>query len=225
MGKTNRERILRALRMAPAKTVPGSPEGRVREVTAADGGGLADMFCGKLAEQTGLIYRSRGSGDAVSCLCGIFREHRIDSAVTSCDPVIEELDLVERGRREGLCLFVQNSFSERDAFREAVFDKADAGITGADFGVAETGTLVLSFGKDHARLISLAPNIHIVFLSADRLVATYEDAFSLISKRDVSCSQTVLITGPSMTADIQGRPFKGMHGPQKLITILVGQPG
>jgi L-lactate dehydrogenase complex protein LldG len=37
-------------------------------------------------------------------------------------------------------------------------------------------------------------------------------------------SQISFITGPSASADIQATPFKGMHGPQKLIVILVDQP-
>jgi L-lactate dehydrogenase complex protein LldG len=35
-------------------------------------------------------------------------------------------------------------------------------------------------------------------------------------------SQFVFITGPSMTGDIQGVLFKGMHGPRRVIAILVG---
>jgi L-lactate dehydrogenase complex protein LldG len=35
-------------------------------------------------------------------------------------------------------------------------------------------------------------------------------------------SQFLFITGPSMTGDIQGVLFKGMHGPRKVIVILVG---
>jgi L-lactate dehydrogenase complex protein LldG len=29
-------------------------------------------------------------------------------------------------------------------------------------------------------------------------------------------------TGPSMTGDIQGTLFKGMHGPRRVIVIMVG---
>ena len=35
-------------------------------------------------------------------------------------------------------------------------------------------------------------------------------------------SHCTFITGPSMTADIQGVPFKGMHGPKQLEVILIG---
>ena len=44
----------------------------------------------------------------------------------------------------------------------------------------------------------------------------------VFGKKENLPSQFCFITGPSMTADIRGIPFKGMHGPRKVIVILVG---
>ncbi len=44
----------------------------------------------------------------------------------------------------------------------------------------------------------------------------------LYGKRKNTPNHFTFITGPSMTADIQATPFKGMHGPRKLEIILIG---
>ncbi|HSR13810.1 MAG TPA: LUD domain-containing protein, partial [Thermodesulfobacteriota bacterium] len=114
------------------------------------------------------------------------------------------------------------------AFRDAVFDQVQAGITGADFGVAESGTLGLIHRRDQARLVSLAPILHIAVLPAERICAVYEQVAERVFGTQGPGgwpplpSQFVFITGPSMTGDIEGVLFKGMHGPRKVIVIIVG---
>jgi L-lactate utilization protein LutC len=57
----------------------------------------------------------------------------------------------------------------------------------------------------------------------ERIVAVYEQAVQKVFvKKEKLPSQFCFITGPSMTADIRGIPFKGMHGPRKVIVILMG---
>lgn len=199
-----REAILSSLRHATPGRVPDdSPAERV-----VDSSGLVDVFCERFTAQTGIVRRVGPGRDANAFLLQILHEHGIRRVVSSCglptDPAIRS----------------QSDFSGRGDFTEALFNDADAGLTAADFGVAESGTIILSFHRDHARLISLAPEIHIAVLSADRIVPTFEDALSQSLSIDQPPSQMVFITGPSMTADIQGRPFKGMHGPRKLILLL-----
>jgi len=79
--------------------------------------------------------------------------------------------------------------------------------------------------RDQARLVSLAPILHIAIVPVDRIYPVYEEVVEKIFGNDVGAplpSQFVFITGPSMTGDIQGQLFKGMHGPRKIIVILVG---
>lgn len=217
-----RTRILSALKAAPVRSAPPDPAPDLKADAGLESHRLVDTFCAKLAEQTGIVCRAGGPEEAAETLSEIFETHGLSRAVTSADPVITSLDLLQRGCAKGLALFSQSAYTEREAFRQAVFENADAGITGAEFGVAESGTLVLGFDGDHARLISLAPNLHIAFLPVSRIVADCEAALAGLEKEERTFSQIVFITGPSMTADIQGRPFKGMHGPQKLIVVLVG---
>lgn len=90
--------------------------------------------------------------------------------------------------------------------------QADMGITLADFAIAETGSIVLSAGNNRARLASLTPPTHIVLVK--EIVATLEEAFARITDRT-----SVIITGTSRTADIEGVLVRGVHGPKELIVI------
>lgn len=93
---------------------------------------------------------------------------------------------------------------------------ADVGITMADLAVAETGSLLLSAGPGRARMASLAPPTHVAVVHEDRLVATLEDALAHRLART-----SVLIAGPSRTADIEGVLVRGVHGPKELIVVVV----
>lgn len=92
--------------------------------------------------------------------------------------------------------------------------QADVGITMADFAIAETGSLVLSAGPGRARLASLAPPIHIVLVR--EIVRTFEDALSRIGDRT-----SVIISGTSRTADIEGVLVRGVHGPKSVIVVRI----
>ncbi len=90
--------------------------------------------------------------------------------------------------------------------------QADVGITLADFAVAETGSVVLSAGTGRARLASLTPPTHVVLVK--EIVATLEEAFDRLTDRT-----SVVITGTSRTADIEGVLVRGVHGPKELIVV------
>ena len=112
---------------------------------------------------------------------------------------------------------------DRKAFKDVVFDEVNVGITGVDYAIAESGTLCLIHTRNQARLVSLAPIIHVAVVPADRLYPTYESVIEVImASGEQLPSQITFITGPSMTGDIQGIPFKGMHGPKKLMVMLIG---
>lgn len=91
------------------------------------------------------------------------------------------------------------------------------GVTWADLAIAETGTVVLSAGLDRPRLASLAPPVHVVLVRKNDIVPHLEDAM----ERYGSGRTSVLITGPSRTADIEGVLVRGVHGPGQLIVVCV----
>jgi len=110
-------------------------------------------------------------------------------------------------------------------FTKASF-AAGAGITGVDFVLAESGTLVLSSATEGAQVTSLAPPIHIALYRRSQLVGSLDD---VLAKLPIARSQqvpstnrsVVFITGTSRTADIEQILIKGVHGPREVHAVLV----
>jgi L-lactate dehydrogenase complex protein LldG len=144
--------------------------------------------------------------------------------MATTDDFISSLNLAAWGKENEVQVMTPQDFDSRDSFKDAVFREVDAGITGADFAIAESGTLGLIHNKGQARLTSLAPILHVAIVPVERMVGVYEQVIEKIfrGKKNLP-SQFCFITGPSMTGDIRGVPFKGMHGPRKVIVILVGE--
>lgn len=91
---------------------------------------------------------------------------------------------------------------------------AAAGVTSAICAVAQTGSVLLSAGHGKRRMASLAPPVHIALV--DRLVPTIADAVALAPE-----ATSVLVTGPSRTADIEGVLVNGVHGPGEVWVVLM----
>lgn len=100
-------------------------------------------------------------------------------------------------------------------------------VTGAFAGVAETGTLVLLSGPNSPTGLNFLPDAHIVVMTADRMLGTFEDVWTRIR----TCGDGFMpravnwITGPSRSADIEQTLLLGAHGPKKLHLVLIDEPG
>lgn len=92
--------------------------------------------------------------------------------------------------------------------------EAEVGVTLAELAVAESGSLLLAAGPGRRRMGSLAPEIHVAFVREEALVSTLEEALARLSGRT-----SVLITGSSRTADIEGVLVRGVHGPKEVWVV------
>jgi L-lactate dehydrogenase complex protein LldG len=103
---------------------------------------------------------------------------------------------------------------------------AAATLTPAFAAIAETGTLLLISGPETPTTLNFLPDIHIVILRADQIVAAYEDGWDRLravrpSPKDLPRAVN-FITGPSRTGDIEQQIVQGMHGPRRLHIVLIG---
>ena len=98
--------------------------------------------------------------------------------------------------------------------------KYDVGITRAQAGIAETGTLVLDSSVERNRLVSLVPPIHIAILDASQIFQTLGETLAALQSGDEVSPAITFITGPSRTADIELTLAIGVHGPQELYVII-----
>ena len=101
----------------------------------------------------------------------------------------------------------------RDQLRP-VFLKAGIGITGANVAVAETGTTIIETNEGNARLVSSIPDIHVVVVGMEKIVATWEDALKLVVAHPVSATGTRLTNYVSMISQrksLPGHPNRELH--------------
>ena len=96
----------------------------------------------------------------------------------------------------------------------------DIGVSTAQAGIAETGTLLLDSSRERHRLVSLVPPVHIAILDASQIVATLGQALSLMQQEAQVSPIVTLVTGPSRTADIELTLAIGVHGPQELYVVI-----
>lgn len=108
-----------------------------------------------------------------------------------------------------------------EAFKEELFHGVEAGFTSTVGGIAETGGLLLMPGPQEPRLLSLVPPLHIALLRASTIHDSLWSAIRALGWGDRLPPNALLISGPSKTADIEQTLAFGVHGPKRLIVVLV----
>jgi L-lactate dehydrogenase complex protein LldG len=99
---------------------------------------------------------------------------------------------------------------------------ADAGLTGAVAGIAETGTMVLPVGTKRSQLASLLPPVHFAILRAEDIYRTMEEWLAASGKEQMAGTACMnLISGPSRTADIEMTLTIGVHGPCEVVVYCL----
>ena len=90
------------------------------------------------------------------------------------------------------------------------FQKADMGITGVNFAVAETGTIVLVSNEGNARLTATIPRIHVAVMGIEKVIPALKDlpVFIKLLARAATGQKisvyTSLVTGPRRTEEHVG---------------------
>lgn len=103
--------------------------------------------------------------------------------------------------------------------------QAVLGLTGSQWAVAETGSVALIADADRGLLPSVMPPAHIMLVSTQHLVETVQEGLQQIPGSHGMPPLIKLVTGPSMTADIEGTLVVGVHGPGRVAVILYDTVG
>lgn len=112
-------------------------------------------------------------------------------------------------------------------YMRPLFFQADIGLSGANLAIAESGTLVILSNEGNARLVTSLPPVHIAIITVDKIVATLDQAITLIKALVASASGKRLtsyisfISGPSSTTDIEKEQVIGAHGPEEVHIIIL----
>lgn len=98
----------------------------------------------------------------------------------------------------------------------------DMGFTIADYGIAETGTLVLNCPGEELRLATMISEVHVAVLPMSQIRHSAYDLESELSQMmKTPPDYTAFITGASRTADIERVLALGVHGPLELHILLM----
>jgi L-lactate dehydrogenase complex protein LldF len=90
------------------------------------------------------------------------------------------------------------------------FLAADIGVTGANFGVAETGTICTVTNEGNARLVTSIPPVHVVVMGIEKVIPKFEDLSTfvqLLARSGTGQKITVytnFITGPRGEGELDG---------------------
>src|SRR5207248_4269466 len=90
------------------------------------------------------------------------------------------------------------------------FLEADMGITGANFAVAETGTVVLVTNEGNGRMVTSLPRIHVAVMGMEKVIPSMTDlmVFLAILARSATGQKlsvyTSLVQGPRRAGELEG---------------------
>jgi L-lactate dehydrogenase complex protein LldG len=124
---------------------------------------------------------------------------------------------------------VENKLSEMagpqvaDRFVKKGLAVCDVSITGCEYLVARTGSIIMSSAQASGRTTSVYAPIHICIAFTNQLVYDLKDALQLVKDKygDKLPSLITFATGPSRTADIEKTLVVGVHGPKEVYLFLV----
>jgi L-lactate utilization protein LutC len=176
-------------------------------------------FCDEFTAAGGLVHIVADAVAARDTVMNLLQSRSVRRVILGAGPAFDSLDLAEKLKEAGLEII---SASSGAASRDDFF-AADAGISGVDYLIAETGSIVLLSRPEQPRSLSLLPPLYIAAARRDQLLADLFDLFDpeLWSERGGLPSCLSLVTGPSKTGDIELRLVTGVHGPGEVHVVLI----
>ncbi|WP_103106259.1 LutB/LldF family L-lactate oxidation iron-sulfur protein [Brevibacillus reuszeri] len=167
-----------------------------------------EIHLNKHLENAGVKVIESDLGEYIIQLAGESPSHLIAPAIHKSRKQVSELfsKVANRelsDRTEELCQFAREQLRSE-------FLQADIGITGCNFAVAESGTIVLISNEGNARLTTTMPKVHIALMGIERIVPTWNDLGMIVpmltwsaTGQKISVYMTA-ITGPRHQEDIDG---------------------
>ena len=90
------------------------------------------------------------------------------------------------------------------------FLQADLGITGANFAVADTGTVVLVTNEGNGRMVTSLPRVHVAVMGVEKVVPSLTDLMVFLAILAKSATgqklsvYTTLVRGPRRAGELEG---------------------
>jgi L-lactate dehydrogenase complex protein LldG len=171
---------------------------------------LVELFHHALEGVNGHCIVVKDEAEAAANLKQLLEHYQARRIAVSDSPLVQRLVPQSAGGAETLV----------NAAPSELFD-CDAGITSAQWAIAETGTLVLESQRERHRLVSLVPPVHLAVVEAGRIRRTMAEVLAAVNQPGELSRAVTFITGPSRTSDIELTLAIGVHGPGQLHVIVI----
>jgi L-lactate dehydrogenase complex protein LldG len=178
---------------------------------------MIDLFKAKAEAVGSEVYRFPGKNEALSFIIDFLKKEHI-AEVNGATAVWADCPFLKMIEKDQLSEKIQGL--KFDVTRETAA-AAKIGISQMDWAISDTGTLVQNATAVEQRLVSTLPEIHIALIASPKILPDLATALSRISPQDAA--YLTFITGPSRTADIERVLTIGVHGPERLLIVLVDQ--
>ena len=184
---------------------------------------LVERFSAALTALTGHVHRATDEAAAGRIIVEVLRQAGSRQALAWDDDALGCPGALTVVREAGMELVAPRLPADAAArlARLQELETLAVGLSGAQAGLADTGSIVLASGPGQPRLASLLPPIHIALLPVSRLCPSLPAYLAEVGARVVASSQVIVITGPSRTADIEMSLTYGVHGPREIHVVLV----
>jgi L-lactate utilization protein LutC len=200
----------------------------VRHRLERDRPALLDRLAEMAAKGGWNVHRSPGVEETLGHIEALARRLGVTRAVRSGQEVFDQLPVDAALASHGMSItpVVRDETNTREALREEI-RQADLGLTGTDYALAETGSLVILPRRGLSRLVSLYPPVHVAVVRPQEVLESLDDLFLLrrleyYQRNREMGSYLNFITGPSRTADIEMTIVEGVHGPKQVHLVLIG---
>ena len=189
---------------------------KIQEQRAAQLSSLTEQFQKECELLSVKVHEAWTHDEARMALSSIIKDTGTKQAIRWGIPFMDHLKI------DGLLKSAGVTYAGND-------DSADFGVSGADYALADTGTLVLKTRPGQDRSSSLLPPTHVALLNQQRILPGLDELIIRIrldleeEGRLQSC--LTLITGPSKTADIEMTLVHGIHGPREVHVVILKEVG
>ena len=195
---------------------------------AEESSALLERFAETAQLRSWNLFRTTSSEEAIGFIVELAQRLDVSRIARSDQPVFADLPIDPALMSQGIesVIVAQDDDNTPQQLRNQIVSSG-IGITGADYAVAETGSVVVMPRKGLSRLVSLVPPVHVAVVRVEDLVGTLDDVFlfrRLEYHRNGGDMGSYLnfISGPSRTADIEMKLVVGVHGPREVHLVLLG---
>ena len=175
---------------------------------------VIQLFKEKAEKVQDIVSKINHMDDAFHYTVNLTHEQDGETIVTT------GLDSEQRGRFKTMCETSNLKLLEFPL--RPYLNDIHTSLTVVDWGIAETGTLVLNSSPEDVRIATMLAETHIAVLPAAKITPKATDLeaeLNAVLKKDMP-SYTAFITGASRTADIERVLAVGVHGPQELHILI-----